>query len=75
MAQPSPFISMMEVSLRAMILKQASASITSTPRLISIQALLVPAAQDIERFEINDNIAWILVVEKDVSFLLHSYSQ
>lgn len=75
MAQPSPFISMMEVSLCAMVLKQASASITCTPRLISIQALLVPAAQDIERFEINDNIAWILVVEKDVSFLLHSYSQ
>ena len=33
-----------------------------------MQACLVPFAEDIEQFEMHDDVQWILVVEKDVCY-------
>lgn len=30
------------------------------------QATLIPQADDIERFEVSENLEWVLVVEKEV---------
>lgn len=33
---------------------------------------MIPAGEDIERFEVEGDIAWVLIVEKEVTIFLHS---
>ena len=40
------------------------------PHHLGMQSTLIPPLEEILRFEVNENLGWVLVVEKEVSFLL-----
>ena len=41
--------------------------------MVSCQGTLIPAGEDIETFSVDEDVAWILIVEKEVGlpFLNH----
>ena len=41
--------------------------------MVSCQGTLIPAGEDIETFSVDEHVAWILIVEKEVGlpFLNH----